>query len=636
MVMMVAKAKKVKRPRNPGNISRAFHIASEINSTIKSPVLTLGGDPAYKITRIPSGSLAIDRILGGGFALGRHIELYGDECLGVGTKVLTADMNWVNIETLEQNDLIVGFDEFPESGSGKQRRLREAKVIRNKLVVKPSYEIMTSAGTNTIASENHLWLVANDYGNQSKKMVVWKATSDLRIGDNILWFGSPWEELNHSDEIKAAYLAGLFDGEGTTDGSRISLAQVEGDVLDYGIELLEDLGFKVIKREANKSRKENWQVVYGAFVCGGVYEVMKFMGLIKPVRLRGKWDGRAITKKGRYCEKGASKATVIGKKFLGYREVYATKTSTGTLISDGLFSHNSSCKTTICYMTMALSQQRGNLCALIDAENSFDPDWFEHLGGNAEELILSRPKVAEEAIEAMMLLFQKEVEVVGIDSVAALSTKEEINKAPNAETDVRIASQARFMSTNLRRLTTVNDNTLCLWINQNRTKIGTFFGNPTTQPGGRALKFYGTSRVELKRGESIAVKGKKVNTKSRVIDSTVKSGYWVYARAHKNKVSREGMEATFAFDSINNCIDPISEIIQLGLADGIIERTERKFTYVDYDEVAWEGPENKFRQMIAENKVLRKELVECIEDRTLELAHPSSGRNARDEEDDDE
>lgn len=293
-----------------------------------------------------------------------------------------------------------------------------------------------------------------------------------------------------------------------------------------------------------------------------------------------------------------------------------------------VFGNESSVKTTLCYMTMALSQQRGNECALIDPEHAFDPVWFKHCGGDPDRLLVAQPEVAEEAIEAMMLLFQNPVmEVVTVDSVAALSTKEEIRKAPNADTDVRIASQARFMSTNLRRLTTVNKRTLVLWINQNRTKIGQFFGNPTTQPGGRALKFYDTARIELIRGEKITVKGKKVNTKGKLVDSTVNKGYWVYARAHKNKASREGLEATFAFDSEAGRIDQISEIIQLGLLDGLIEGTERSFKYVDWDDYEWAGTRAKFIKMVDDNDVLREELIEQINERTLELAYPSSSVN---------
>jgi recombination protein RecA len=298
-----------------------------------------------------------------------------------------------------------------------------------------------------------------------------------------------------------------------------------------------------------------------------------------------------------------------------------------------LFGDESTCKTYIAYRTMALSQARGNLCALIDPEHSFDPDWFTHLGGNPSELITSQPEVAEHAVEAMMLLFEK-CEVITVDSVAALATREE--KERKASDEAKIASQARFMSQNLRRLTTYNEHTLVLWTNQNRTKIGTFFGNPTTQPGGRALKFYDTARIQLSRGQKKTAAVKKANEKNMLVTSTGKVGHWVKARAEKNKAGREGMEGSFVFDNIKGEIDLYSEIVQLGLEDEIIERSKNKFTYRDYDDVEWSGTEKKFRQMLMENDQLREDIIQEIEDHTLELAMPGGAAKNGDEPDDED
>jgi recombination protein RecA len=296
-----------------------------------------------------------------------------------------------------------------------------------------------------------------------------------------------------------------------------------------------------------------------------------------------------------------------------------------------LYGDESVCKSYIAYRTMALSQRRGNVCALIDPEHSFDPKWFRHLGGVPEELITAQPEIAEDAIEAMMLLFKQGVEVITVDSVAALATKEEA--ARRATDEAKIASQARFMSQQLRRLTTYNEKTLVLWTNQNRTKIGMFFGNPTSQPGGRALKFYDTARIELKRGKKITKKAQKATQDRKLVSGMTQSGHWVLARAHKNKVSREGLEATFVFDNERGQIDPVSEIIQLGLEDGLIVRSGNTFSYVDYDDVEWKGNEKKFRQLIAENDGIRDELIADIETHTLELAQPGGSVNNSDETD---
>lgn len=301
-----------------------------------------------------------------------------------------------------------------------------------------------------------------------------------------------------------------------------------------------------------------------------------------------------------------------------------------------IYGDESSTKSYVVYKTMALSQQRGNTCALIDPEHNFDPKWFEHLGGRPEELIMAWPTIAEQAVEAMMLLMQRgDIEIIGVDSVAALSTKEEIRKAPNAETDVRIASVARFMSTNLRRLTTVNDRTLVLWINQNRTNIttGPFYGKPTTQPGGRALKFYDTARIELKRGEGIKKKKKSASTKAKLVDKNVSVGYWVVARAHKNKAGREGMEGAFVFDTVGGQIDPISEIMYLGMEDGIIVRKGNTFEYEDYNGDMVSGQRASFESFIREDADLFQELEEQIQDQSLALALPQNGDGSYDSND---
>lgn len=299
-----------------------------------------------------------------------------------------------------------------------------------------------------------------------------------------------------------------------------------------------------------------------------------------------------------------------------------------------LFGDEAVCKSYIAYRTMALSQQRGNVCALIDPEHAFDPDWFSHLGGIPEELITAQPEIAEDAIEAMMMLFKQNVEVITVDSVAALATKEEAVR--RATDEAKIASQARFMSQQLRRLTTYNEKTLVLWTNQNRTKIGTFFGNPTSQPGGRALKYYDTARIELRRGKKITKKAQKATQDRKLVSGLTQSGYWVQAKAHKNKVSREGLEATFVFNSEKGEIDLVSEIVQLGLEDEFITRSGNTFSYIDYDEVEWKGTDAKFRQLLFENKNIREELIADIEERTLELALPGGSVNGNSDEQEDE
>lgn len=293
-----------------------------------------------------------------------------------------------------------------------------------------------------------------------------------------------------------------------------------------------------------------------------------------------------------------------------------------------LYGSESSGKSFIMYRTMALSQERGNVCALIDPEHSFDEVWFRHLGGKPEELITSWPETAEEATSAMMLLFQSgEVEVVGVDSVSALLTREERETSPDKED--RIASQARFMSRSLRRLTTINQRTLILWINQERTKIGGYSENTTS--GGKALRYYDTTRIELRRGENVDRPGKKAS-KGKLVEARVKTGHWVYAKSQKEKSSMPFQEGSFIFDNTLGQIDLSSEIVQLGLEDGWITRTGNTFSFEDVDGTVHDGAERKFKNQIATNDQLRQELIELIEDRTIQNSVPRGMESKREEE----
>jgi recombination protein RecA len=169
-------------------------------------------------------------------------------------------------------------------------------------------------------------------------------------------------------------------------------------------------------------------------------------------------------------------------------------------------------KSTVMYGTMALSQQRGNLCGLVDPEGVFDPEWFAHNGGFSDELLYSRPDNAEEIIASLRLLVEKaaagvNIEIVGIDSQSAMVTREQVEKDPTEEE--RVASQARMMSRAMRVLTMRNRKILFIWTNQLRSNIG--FGSqfqPTVTSGGRAMSFYATTRLEFKKTGAVDRPGK--------------------------------------------------------------------------------------------------------------------------------
>lgn len=285
-----------------------------------------------------------------------------------------------------------------------------------------------------------------------------------------------------------------------------------------------------------------------------------------------------------------------------------------------LFGDESACKSFILYCTMAASQARGNLCALIDPEKSFDSDWFDKLGGDSESLILEQPSDAEEAIAVMMTLSKHatahKLEVIGIDSIASMLPREELDNDPR-DND-RIAPQARMMSRALRRITSTNDKVLFLWTNQERTNVGITFGNPKTTPGGRAMRFYATTRVEMRRG-GIIKRSRNVARGGKLVKKEIAVGRWIQVRVEKDKSTRPYREGSFIFDGDMEAIDIASEVVHLGLEDGIITMRGKNYVYEDVEGVEWSYMEKKFYKVIRENEELRSEIVAEIQDNTQRI-----------------
>jgi recombination protein RecA len=287
-------------------------------------------------------------------------------------------------------------------------------------------------------------------------------------------------------------------------------------------------------------------------------------------------------------------------------------------------------KSYISYLTMALAQARGELCAIIDAEKVFDADWFRFLGGDPDQLLSARPRTAEQLIEVLMLFADADTaeengsvvaDIVTIDSVASLLPQEELNKAPSDGED-RTAGRARMMSRALRRITTVNDRTLFIWTNQLIDQVGGYGG--ATTPGGRALKFYASIRVNLRKETRKKLPRKRAKkTKLENVETPV--GQWVVVRAEKQKTGRPELESMFMFDYERRMIDPEMEIIHLGLEDGLIERSTNTFSYEDSDENVWTGQEAKFRRILQDQDDVREELVWAISENSRAIAVDAEG-----------
>ena len=181
-----------------------------------------------------------------------------------------------------------------------------------------------------------------------------------------------------------------------------------------------------------------------------------------------------------------------------------------------VFGPESSGKTTLVYHVIAEAQRRGGICAFIDAEHAMDPAYAKRIGVDIDNLLVSQPDTGEQALEITELLIRSgALDVVAIDSVAALTPKAEIEGEMG---DSHVGLQARLMSQALRKLAgTLNrTDTICLFTNQLREKIGVMFGNPETTPGGRALKFYASVRLDIRRIETLKEGTDAIGNRTRV------------------------------------------------------------------------------------------------------------------------
>ncbi len=260
-----------------------------------------------------------------------------------------------------------------------------------------------------------------------------------------------------------------------------------------------------------------------------------------------------------------------------------------------LFGPESSGKTTLALHVIANAQRAGGVAAFIDAEHALDTTWAKRLGVDVSSLLVSQPDTGEQALNITeMLISSNSIDVIVIDSVAALTPKAEIEGDMG---DVHVGRQARLMSQAMRKLTSIigKSKTALIFINQIRMKIGVMFGNPETTPGGRALKFYTSVRIDLRRISTIK-------------DSTGAIGSRVRARVVKNKIAPPFRDAEFDI-MFDRGISYEGDLLDLAAGCEVVEKSG---AWLNYGSMRLgQGRENA-KKFLTENKDLCEELKNKI------------------------
>jgi len=260
-----------------------------------------------------------------------------------------------------------------------------------------------------------------------------------------------------------------------------------------------------------------------------------------------------------------------------------------------IFGPESSGKTTLCLHIVASAQKGGGVAAFIDAEHALDPSWAKRLGVKLDDLLVSQPDTGEQALEICELLVRSNaVDVIVIDSVAALIPRAEIEGEMG---DSHVGLQARLMSQALRKLTAAiaKSRTTVIFINQIREKIGVMFGNPETTPGGRALKFYASVRIDVRRTQTIKEGEVSIGSRTR-------------ARVVKNKIAPPFRDAEFDI-MYDRGISYEGDLLDLATLSNVVEKSGAWYNYKTTR--LGQGRENS-KQFLFDNKDLAEEIRQAV------------------------
>jgi recombination protein RecA len=263
-----------------------------------------------------------------------------------------------------------------------------------------------------------------------------------------------------------------------------------------------------------------------------------------------------------------------------------------------IYGPESSGKTTVALHAVANAQAQGGIAAFIDAEHALDPEYAKKLGVDTDALLVSQPDTGEQALEiADMLIRSGAIDIIVVDSVAALVPRAEIEGEMG---DSHVGLQARLMSQALRKMTGAlsQTGTTCIFINQLREKIGVFFGSPETTTGGKALKFYASVRMDVRRIETLKDGTEPVGNRTRI-------------KVVKNKMAPPFKQAEFDI-LYGHGISREGSLLDLGVEHGIVRKSGAWYTY-EGDQLG-QGKENS-RSFLIDNPDLAREIEEKIKDK---------------------
>ena len=257
-----------------------------------------------------------------------------------------------------------------------------------------------------------------------------------------------------------------------------------------------------------------------------------------------------------------------------------------------VFGDSSTLKSYIGLCAMAQTQKAGGTAAIIDTEHSFDPDWATDAGVDVSRLLLVQPETGELAIDAAEVMIRNNVDLIVFDSIAATLPQQEQTKRMHGE-NIQPARLASLMSAACRRLTAANSKTAVFWINQTRMNVGITFGNPEVTAGGRAMPYYASARINLKKVGKIN-DDKKVYNGEKWITSKVQVGQKYKATTVKSKLSKPFEEVFFDWDMTKGQVDLTGYIIAQLVESGAIQITGNTWTFGEHKAVG----RAKFRALV--------------------------------------